>query len=162
MRRKDREITDPAIIREIVASATECHLALLDNGVPYGVTLNYGFEERDSVFTIWFHGAYEGRKADAVRRNPEAYFFQESGCKFHEGRYPNGGTYMTMHYSSAAGAGKIEFVEDPEEKRHGLAVLTARFSKTPVSVFPDAVLRATAIWKMVIPHMTAKRNAPKE
>lgn len=162
MRRKDREITDPAIIREIVASATECHLALLDNGVPYGVTLNYGFEERDGVFTIWFHGAYEGRKADAVRRNPEAYFFQESGCKFHEGRYPNGGTYMTMYYSSAAGTGKIEFVEDPEEKRHGLAVLTARFSKTPVSVFPDAVLRATAIWKMVIPHMTAKRNAPKE
>ncbi len=162
MRRKDREITDPAIIREIVASATECHLALLDNGVPYGVTLNYGFEERDGVFTIWFHGAYEGRKADAVRRNPEAYFFQESGCKFYEGRYPNGGTYMTMYYSSAAGAGKIEFVEDPEEKRHGLAVLTARFSKTPVSVFPDAVIRATAIWKMVIPHMTAKRNAPKE
>ena len=162
MRRKDREITDPAIIRVIVASATECHLALLDNGVPYGVTLNYGFEERDGVFTIWFHGAYEGRKADAVRRNPEAYFFQESGCKFHEGRYPNGGTYMTMYYSSAAGAGKIEFVEDPEEKRHGLAVLTARFSKTPVSVFPDAVIRATAIWKMVIPHMTAKRNAPKE
>lgn len=162
MRRKDREITDPAIIREIVASATECHLALLDNGVPYGVTLNYGFEERGGVFTIWFHGAYEGRKADAVRRNPEAYFFQESGCKFHEGRYPNGGTYMTMYYSSAAGAGKIEFVEDPEEKRHGLAVLTARFSKTPVSVFPDAVIRATAIWKMVIPHMTAKRNAPKE
>ena len=162
MRRKDREITDPAIIREIVASATECHLALLDNGVPYGVTLNYGFEERDGVFTIWFHGAYEGRKADAVRRNPEAYFFQESGCKFHEGRYTNGGTYMTMYYSSAAGAGKIEFVEDPEEKRHGLAVLTARFSKTPVSVFPDAVIRATAIWKMVIPHMTAKRNAPKE
>lgn len=160
MRRKDREVTDPAEIREIVASATECHLAFSDNGAPYGVTLNYGFEEKDGAFILYFHGAKEGRKADLIRRNPDAYFFMESGCRFHEGKYPDGGTYMTMYYSSAAGAGKIESVENIEEKKHGIAVLTGRFSKTPAGVFPEAVIRNTAVWKMTVPHMTAKRNRP--
>lgn len=162
MRRKDREITSLPEIREIVNSATECHLALNDNGMPYGITLNYGFEEENGIFTLYFHGASEGRKAEIIRRNPDAYFFMESGCRFHEAKTPDGQVYMTMFYSSAAGAGSICEIADPEEKRHALACLTSRFSPTPVSVFPEAVIRKTAIWKMTIPHMTAKQNAPRK
>ena len=55
MRRKDREITSLPEIREIVNSATECHLALNDDGTPYGITLNYGFEEENGIFTLYFH-----------------------------------------------------------------------------------------------------------
>lgn len=161
MRRKDREITDLPEIRKIVQSATECHLAFCDDGLPYGVTLNYGFEEHDGIFTFYFHGAGEGRKAEIIRRNPNAYFFMESGCAFHEEKRPDGQTYMTMYYSSAAGAGTIREVEDMQEKRHALARLTERFSRTPVSVFPDSVIRRTTIWKMTVPRMTAKRNAPR-
>ena len=162
MRRKDREITSLPEIREIVNSATECHLALNDNGTPYGITLNYGFEEENGIFTLYFHGAGEGRKAEIIRRNPDAYFFMESGCRFHEAKTPDGQVYMTMFYSSAEGAGSICEIADPEEKRHALACLTSRFSPTPVSVFPEAVIRKTAIWKMTIPHMTAKQNAPRK
>ena len=86
----------------------------------------------------------------------------ESGCRFHEAKTPDGQVYMTMFYSSAAGAGSICEIADPEEKRHALACLTSRFSPTPVSVFPEAVIRKTAIWKMTIPHMTAKQNAPRK
>ena len=86
----------------------------------------------------------------------------ESGCRFHEAKTPDGQVYMTMFYSSAAGAGRIYEIADPEEKRHALACLTSRFSPTPVSVFPEAVIRKTTIWKMTIPHMTAKQNAPRK
>ena len=46
MRRKDREITDPGKIREIIAACDCCRLGFCDGGRAYIVPLDFGFVER--------------------------------------------------------------------------------------------------------------------
>ena len=40
MRRKDREVTDPAIVEKILQAGSVCHLAMARNNIPYVVPLN--------------------------------------------------------------------------------------------------------------------------
>ena len=58
MRRSDREISEIHAIEKILAEASVCRLAMVDNGEPYILPLNYGY--RDG--TLYFHGAAHGRK----------------------------------------------------------------------------------------------------
>lgn len=159
MRRRDREVVDVAEKEAILGRVTCGHLAMLHDGKPYGVTLNFGWE-RDSAgsYVLWFHCAGEGRKIDALTANRNVWFFAEREGEFHEKVNAAGQTYMTMTYESVAGEGTVEFVSGMDEKRHGLGVICARFTETPVSVIPDSVVAATCVFKVVVPRMTAKRH----
>lgn len=67
MRRKDRELTDPAEIRAILEEANVCHLAISDNNVPYLVTMNFGLKN-DKNIILYFLSAHEGKKIDILKR----------------------------------------------------------------------------------------------
>ena len=56
MRRNDREITDRRDIDEIIKRCRVCHLAMCDDGQPYVVPLNFGYDGR----FLFFHTASEG------------------------------------------------------------------------------------------------------
>ena len=71
VRRDDKEIKDPEGIRDILKKGLVCHVAMVDDGKPYMVAMNYGF--RDD--TIYLHAAIEGRKIDILRKNPDAVKF---------------------------------------------------------------------------------------
>ena len=68
MRRKDRELTDPAAIRRILDESRVCRLGLVDDGVPYVVPLNFGYDWNGGMPVFYFHSAHEGRKIDLLRR----------------------------------------------------------------------------------------------
>ena len=53
MRRNDREIKDRKDIDEIIRRCRVCRLALCDNGQPYVVPLNFGYDGR----FLYFHTA---------------------------------------------------------------------------------------------------------
>ncbi len=71
--RHDNEITDPEGIREILRKSLVCHLALVDEGKPYMISMNYGF--RDNI--IYLHAALEGRKIDIIRKNPDGSIYHK-------------------------------------------------------------------------------------
>ena len=48
MRRKDREVTDPVKIREIITACNCCRLGFCDKGRAYIVPMDFGFEETRS------------------------------------------------------------------------------------------------------------------
>ena len=60
MRRKDREVTDPAAIDEIIRRCDCCRLGLRDGDEVYIVPLNFGFFVDDSVRKLYFHSATRG------------------------------------------------------------------------------------------------------
>lgn len=60
MRRKDREITDPERIRDIVERCACCRIGFYDNGEVYIVPLNFGYEIGEHGYVFYFHGAAEG------------------------------------------------------------------------------------------------------
>ena len=60
MRRKDREIKEFSTILEILNRLDYGHLALCDDGKPYGVTLNFGYEVKAGTLLLYFHAAPAG------------------------------------------------------------------------------------------------------
>ena len=70
MRRNDREIKDRKEIDGIIRRCRVCRLAMCDDGQPYIVPLNFGYDGR----FLYFHAAPEGRKIDIIKRNNRVGF----------------------------------------------------------------------------------------
>ncbi|MBR6060592.1 MAG: pyridoxamine 5'-phosphate oxidase family protein, partial [Spirochaetales bacterium] len=69
MRRFKQQISDAECI-EILKNEKRSVLSLIgDDGYPYGIPLNHFYDERDGK--IYFHGAKEGHKIDAIKANPK-------------------------------------------------------------------------------------------
>ncbi len=120
MRRKDREITSLEDINSIISKVKVCHLAMVDNGFPYVVPLNYGYTLHDDVLTIYFHSAKAGRKIDALKENNAVCF--EISYEGELGMHQNPCEYV-FYYESVIGFGKVEFVENVQEKCEALTLL---------------------------------------
>ena len=158
MRRADREVTDHSQLMEILSHITECHLALVDGGKPYGVTLNFAYEETPRGLVLYFHCAQAGRKLNCLRAVPFAYFFAEAKTRFEERRKPDGSAYFTMLYESIAGEGRIEEITDDAEKRRCLGLLVKRFSETPMKLVSEAIVHVTCVLRMTLSSLTGKRH----
>ena len=68
MRRKDREITDYQTMLEVLAACSCIRLGLADENGAYIVPVNFGMAEENGKLTLYFHGAKEGHKVDAMNR----------------------------------------------------------------------------------------------
>ena len=122
MRRKDREVTDPVKIREIITACDCCRLGLCDGERAYVVPLDFGFAEEDGRYTFYFHGAKEGRKMDLLRRNRWASFEMDCG---HEWVVGEKAQETTSRFQCVMGGGPVTFLETEEEKRAGLTAILA-------------------------------------
>ena len=163
MRRADREIKSFGTLLDILRSLPTGHLAMDDEGTPYGVTMNYLAESgQDGSVVLFFHGAKTGRKADILARNPHVYFFAERNDGAKENVRPDGMRSVTNLYVSVAGEGVMDSVNDPSEKRRILIAIANKFATTPFESLPDAVVEMTAVWKLVLSHPTGKSNPPLE
>ena len=79
MRRSDREITDLGEILSIINDCKVIHLAMVDDGEPYLLPLNFGYACEGGAFSFFCHSAREGRKLDILRKNPTVAF--EMDCR---------------------------------------------------------------------------------
>ncbi|MBU3917342.1 pyridoxamine 5'-phosphate oxidase family protein, partial [bacterium] len=70
MRRKEKEITDKAIIDSIINDSKVCRLGLSDDNRPYVVPLCFGYEND----TLYFHSAHKGMKLDILKKNKQVCF----------------------------------------------------------------------------------------
>ena len=120
MRKREREITDETMIRDILDRAQVIHLGLSDEGQPYVVPMNYGYLLEDGKLTFYLHGATEGYKYEVLRKNPLISFSIECDVKPFAGR---GACQYGMVYSSIMGKGTAVFVENIEEKERAMSIL---------------------------------------
>ncbi len=157
MRRKDREIVDAARIDSILREADACHLALIGGGVPYSVTLNYGFERAaDGSLALYFHCAREGRKLDAIRSDPRAAFVVDTAHELVRGER---GCDWGMLYRSVAGSGVVSFVRDDAEKRRALDLLMEHYSGTRGFEYDDRVFAVTEVLRLDVESCAGKERA---
>lgn len=159
MRRIDREITDQTEIANILRESDACHLALVDDGMPYIVALNYGFSwdnsKQDMLPVIYFHCANEGKKLEIIRRNPAAAFFIDTGHELVRGEKD---CDWSMKYRSVAGAGAIEIVDNPAEKKKGLDLLMNHYSGRTEFSYNEALFARTTILKLTVTSITGKKK----
>ena len=71
LRRKDREIADPAVMRKILKSADCVTVALCMNNEPYLVSVSHGYDEARNC--IYFHCAPEGKKIEYMKANNKVW-----------------------------------------------------------------------------------------
>ncbi len=136
---------------EILAQAKRGVLSLTgDDGWPYGVYLNPFFcpEERK----IYFHGAKEGHKIDAVRRDARCCF-----TVLDEGVKDEPGWAYTFH--SVVAFGRMELVSDQKKALEICLRLARRFNPSEQDIQEElrrAGARVQAL-AMTLEHVTGKR-----
>ena len=60
MTKRERQITDPEQIRQILDKSKYLHLGLSVNDEPYVVPMNYGYILEDGKLVLYLHSAVKG------------------------------------------------------------------------------------------------------
>jgi uncharacterized protein len=149
IRRREREITDPAALEAVLHDAKVLQLALVDNGRPYVVPMYFGYADGK----LYLHSAGQGRKIDLLAESPNVAFTviaeqevvaAEKACGF------------SARYRCVMGEGQARFVTDPAGKARALDTLMRKFTAGPLA-YADKVLAQTAIIEIAITSMTGKQ-----
>jgi len=140
-----RMITERAELTDVIKRSVYCHLAMTDKeGKPYVIPMNFGF--RDG--TIYLHGSQHGKKVTILRENPDVcinfttdhllrYQSEQVACSW------------SMKYRSVLCYGRVEFIEDPEEKTVALNAVMAQYTSRDFSYNPPSI-REVCVWKVVV------------
>lgn len=155
MRRKDREVTDIEAIKRILDRCKTAAVAMVEDGEPYVIPLSYGYELEDNQLTLYFHSAKEGRKIDVLQKNSDVSFtiFSE-GEPIHSDIPCNSGYY----FASVVGNGKVDFIEDLDEKKKALHKMFAQQAGKEVT-FTDEQAACVCVFKIVSRDFTGKQKA---
>ncbi|MGL4344573.1 MAG: pyridoxamine 5'-phosphate oxidase family protein [Cellulosilyticaceae bacterium] len=155
MRRKERGITDPIKIKEIIDACHCCRIGFYDQGQVYIVPLNFGYILEDGNYVFYFHGAKAGRKIDLIQSSPSVGFELDTHYKLNEGVLP---CQYSARYQSIIGNGTVSIVENIEEKKLGLLALMKQTTQKEDWVFSDQMAGAVCVFKLVVESMSCKEH----
>ena len=149
MRRFKQQISD-AECKEILKNEKRGVLSLLgDDGYPYGLPLSHLYSEEDGK--IYFHGAKEGHKVDAIKKCGKASF-----CTYDSGYRKEG--EWALNIKSVIVFGKIRLVTDPELTVKICTKLTQKFTDDKEYLEKELAnaLPRVQCFELEIEHMTGK------
>lgn len=155
MRRKDREVTDPDKMMEILSACDCCRLGLVDENGAYIVPLNFGYEQEDGKLFLYFHGAAAGKKMDLIRTQETASFEMDRKHQLAQGETACAYSYF---YQSIMGNGKIQIVNEYDEKVHALNVLLSHYSAQNEWDFIREQVDRIAVIKMEVTNWSCKEH----
>ena len=149
MRRFKQQITEEEC-REVLQNAKRGVLSLLgEDGYPYGLPINHWYCEEDGK--LYFHGAKEGHKIEAIRKCDKASF-----CAYDEGYRKDG--EWALNIKSVIAFGRISLVEDEEVARKICTHLVGKFidDKEYLEKELKNALPRVQCLEMSIEHVTGK------
>ncbi len=159
VRRRDKEVRDPAAVLDVLGRGEVARIAMVDaDGGPYVVPLSYALlpPEPGEPLRIVVHGAREGRKIDALRKDPRvcvevsvdvATIPAVRACD------------VSVRYRSVVAFGRAAFLEDRASRARALAAIAARYAPGAPPV-DEAEARKIAILEIRIDAATCKVSPP--
>ena len=159
MRRKEREITDKAVLETVIKESFYVSLAMHTDAAPYQIPMNFGYD--DGV--IYLHSAREGQKMAVLRAAggslSASALFVAKAALLDRGK-PNA-CDLSTRYASVIATGTLAEVTDPEERMRGLRCLAAQLgvSERPID---EGQTKGIAILKLHVAAMVGKANDPAE
>ncbi len=149
MRRKNQQLDDNKC-KEILKNEWRGVLSLLsDNDYPYGVPMNFYFDESDNA--IYFHGAKEGHKIDAIKSHSKACFtVYDQGVKRKN--------HWSKDFNSVIVFGKISIVEDRNTAEEKVISLAKKYfpDHTEISGEMQKHFKNALCLKLSIEHISGK------
>lgn len=125
MRRKDKEIINTEEMFNILQNGKFATISMCQDNEPYIVTLNYGYDRQKN--SLYFHCAKEGLKLKILKSNPKACgtVIEDFGYVMNE---------CNHSYRSVVFGGKINIVEELEEKKIGLNIMLNHLEENPSQI----------------------------
>ena len=154
MRRKDREITDFNMIRQIIADCDTVHIGLADGDYPYIFPMSFGHEIVDGRICFYLHGAKTGRKIELMKRNGVCSFEMCCACRAVMDAEKK---EATMHYRSIIGKAEICFLEGADKIR-ALNLLMDQYDVSRGKEYDTTHIPHTAVIRLTVTEYTAKQN----
>lgn len=152
VRRKDREISRREAEKILQKGAVGILCTVDENGQPYGVPLNYVYNDSK----IYFHCAVEGHKLDNIRANNKVCFVVYDENEVIPDKF-------TIQYSSVVVYGKAEIVGE-SEKIEALKMIINKYSKDYIeegNTYIEKAKGRTEAVKITVEHITGKRRLPQ-
>lgn len=151
--RRFKQAASPEECMELLSKAPRGVLSVLgDGGYPYGVPLNFIYEEGK----IFFHCAVEGHKVDALKLCEKASFCVLSEPEKKEGEWWN--TFL-----SVICFGRVHRVTDPSEHDRLLRALGMKYFPDGYDLEGDMIKNAprALVMEFIIEHMSGKHVREK-
>lgn len=148
-------IEDRTETEAIIKACKTCFLAMSLNDEPYVLPMNFALE---GDFVI-LHSAQEGRMWETIKKNQKvcinwtlgeelAYQDEQVGCSYR------------VKSKSVNIEGKVEFIEDFDEKYRCLSLIMSQYSKREFK-FGTPAVKNVGIFKVSIDKITAKQFGAK-
>jgi uncharacterized protein len=154
MRKKDREIKEAKELEEILQKADVCRIALAVDGIPYIVTMNFGYQWTDSL-KLYFHCAKEGKKLELMKINNKVCFQMDIN---HEIVRAENACDWGMKYRSIVGLGLLESITNKEEKEKGLDCIMDHYGFVGKKEYNEKALGLTEILRLTTTEFTGKKK----
>ena len=155
MRRKDREVTEPSRLRELIEACSCCRLGLWDGKEVYIVPMNFGWSWEGERLRLYFHSAAAGRKMELLRARPEVSFEMDTGHSLLAGQQACGYSFA---YRCLMGTGRAEILEDPAARRYAMGRIMAHYTGKSGWDYRPALLEKTALFCVTAECLSAKEN----
>lgn len=138
MRKESRQMSAEWAL-EVLDRAPYITMSMTDtDGMPYSVPLSLA---RTDEKTFYFHCAKEGKKLDAIKKDPNVCLSAVSKCKPTVG--PKDGSF-TLEFKSAIAFGKAEIIDDEAEKISAMRAICERFLPQHMDAFDISIARSLA------------------
>lgn len=141
-------------IRSIIEKCNICFLGLAEtNGTPYVIPMNFGFKDG----AIYLHSAPDGNLVNLVNANNNVCvtFCTDSKLVF---QHPQVACSYRMKSQSVIAWGKVEFIEDLQEKEEALNILMGQYSEQKFTYSLPAI-KNVKIWKITPSKISCKAFA---
>ena len=155
MRRKDREITDKALIEDFLSRQTIIRIGFYDKGEIYIVPVNYGFVCENGEYIFYFHGAKAGRKYELAQAEPEVGFEFDGDHLILRG---DKACSYSAKYQSVIGTGVLSVVNSMDEKIKGLNCLMKQSESERAWAFSEKALGSVAVFRLCVKNLSCKAN----
>ncbi len=154
MRRQDKEIQDPAVLRHILEAAQVCRLGLCRDSVPYIVPVSFGYDGED----IYFHTAMEGRKLDFLAVNNRICFELEHEVAVipHDAR----ACHWSFSFYCIIGYGMVEELTADADRLRGLQQVMRHYSGRQWDLQAEHLAKVR-VWRLRIESLSGKCSRDK-
>ncbi len=156
MRRKNREVVKTEEIFDILLRCDTIRVCMQGEEYPYAVPVSFGAERKDESITVYFHCAKQGMKVEMLKNAPNVCI---EGDIFYKTETTDYG--ITARYESVIGFGTCEWVQQPEEIRKALCLLTEHYGYRDYPIEKCAASDHLLVGKCVLKQVTGKRNLPQ-
>ncbi len=151
MRRQDKDMKDPALVRATLEEAQVVRVAMVDGDRPYLLPFSFVVEGDN----LYVHSAAHGRKLEVLRRNPHVCFEVDADVTVVASK---AACDVGMRFRSVVGFGEVSFVEDAAERTRVLRLFILKYTPKLSTEMPAHEIAKTVVWRVAMERLTGKRS----